>query len=200
MRPASCASDSRSTLHSAADAPEVLGHTAKIWYLAAYSLLQATILVLQSLFSTPTSSATRVLLRLPFLSSAATGGGARFFLPARLVETLELPSISTWNYHPRELPPALLADLVENGSAGDKASLRDSENVGAPETDCPICLSPIQLLPTKDDIAQGKEDEVRMAFAITPCGHVVHTECLEQWMMVRAICPVCRASLPALAT
>ncbi|KAK4335528.1 RING-type domain-containing protein [Rhodotorula toruloides] len=165
--------------------------TPKVWYLAAYSVAQAAVLVLQSLFSTPTSPATRMLLRLPFFSSATTGGGARFFLPEPLITTLELPSVSSWNYHPRELPPALLADLasqeLETGG-GDKAS-HDSHAKGAPEPDCPICLSPIQVLPTKDDIAQGKEDEVRMAFAITPCGHVVHTECLEQWMMVRAICP-----------
>ncbi|BGP25954.1 zinc finger, RING-type protein [Rhodotorula toruloides] len=177
--------------------------TPKVWYLAAYSVVQATVLVLQSLFSMPTSPATRTLLRLPFFSSATTGGGARFFLPKSLIAILELPSVSSWNYHPRELPPALLADLtsqeLETG-AGDKVASHDSHAKGAPEPDCPICLSPIQVLPTKDDIAQGKEDEVRMAFAITPCGHVVHTECLEQWMMVRAICPVCRASLPALAT
>ncbi|BGP33521.1 hypothetical protein JCM10296v2_005325 [Rhodotorula toruloides] len=177
--------------------------TPKVWYLAAYSVAQATVLVLQSLFSTPTSPATRILLRLPFFSSASTGGGARFFLPDPLIMTLELPSVSSWNYHPRELPPALLADLasqeLETGG-GDKSSAYDSHAKGAPEPDCPICLSPIQVLPTKDDLTQGKEDEVRMAFAITPCGHVVHTECLEQWMMVRAICPVCRASLPALAT
>ncbi|KAJ8293966.1 DSC E3 ubiquitin ligase complex subunit 1 [Rhodotorula toruloides] len=176
--------------------------TPKVWYLAAYSVAQATMLVLQSLFSTPTSPATRILLRLPFFSSATTGGGARFFLPDPLITTLELPSISSWNYHPRELPPALLADLASQEleiGGGDKAS-HDSHAKVAPEPDCPICLSPIQVLSTKDDVAQGKEDEVRMAFAITPCGHVVHTECLEQWMMVRAICPVCRASLPALAT
>ncbi|BGP41501.1 hypothetical protein JCM10449v2_005490 [Rhodotorula kratochvilovae] len=149
----------------------------KILYLVAYSALQAALLLAQSHLSRPSAASSRF----------APPGGARFFLPAALIRALDLPQTSSWDYHPRVLPPSLVADL-EAGKAGAEA-----------EEDCPICLSAVHLHPTKAELAAGQADEVRRAAAVTPCAHVVHTECLEQWMMVRAVCPVCRAGLPPLA-
>ncbi|MBZ6371014.1 MAG: hypothetical protein LBE44_03740 [Microbacterium hominis] len=129
--------------------------------------------------------------------STVGAGGARFFLPQKVAKWLDLPTLSSWDYHPRSLPPALLADLQNT---------RDLESHGkegggggeAAEPDCPICLTGVHVFPTKEEQAAGEQDQVRMAFAVTPCAHLVHTECLEQWVMVRSICPVCRASLPPL--
>ncbi|GAA5990118.1 hypothetical protein JCM10908_005828 [Rhodotorula pacifica] len=183
--------------------------TSKIWYLAAYYFAQAAILVLQARLASPQHQRTRLLLRL----SNAGAGGARFFIPKKLALWLELPSLSSWDYHPRSLPPAILADLqgaiatasrdLEAGGGGGK-SLSSSSDANAAaaatagEPDCPICLTGVHVFPTKEEEAAGEEDQVRMAFAVTPCAHLVHTECLEQWVMVRSICPVCRASLPPL--
>ncbi|KAG0656085.1 hypothetical protein C6P46_000453 [Rhodotorula mucilaginosa] len=167
--------------------------TPKIWYLAAYYFSQATILVLQSRLASPQHQRSRLLMRL----STVGAGGARFFLPQKVAKWLDLPTLSSWDYHPRSLPPALLADLQNT---------RDLESHGkegggggeAAEPDCPICLTGVHVFPTKEEQAAGEQDQVRMAFAVTPCAHLVHTECLEQWVMVRSICPVCRASLPPL--
>ncbi|GAA5998479.1 uncharacterized protein JCM10292_002726 [Rhodotorula paludigena] len=153
--------------------------TPKIFYLVAYSGLQAVILLLQARFSSS--------------SSRFASAGARFFVPSFLIHALELPAISTWNYHPRDLPASLLADLSSDLEAGKAAG-----GAAAPEPDCPICLTGVQLLPTKLELEAGQGDAVRAQCAVTPCAHVVHTECLEQWMQVRAVCPVCRASLPPL--
>lgn len=157
---------------------------AKIWYLVAYSTLQALLLLAQSRLSrTASSPSSRFLPR----------GGARFFLPARLIRALDLPETRTWDYHPSVLPPSLAADLEAGGGGGGGGK-------GTAEEDCPICLSPVHVHPTKAELAAGQAGDVRRAVAITPCAHVVHTECLEQWMMVRAVCPVCRAGLPPLGS
>ncbi|GAA5916926.1 hypothetical protein JCM8208_004032 [Rhodotorula glutinis] len=158
--------------------------TPKIYYLAAYSIAQAALLLAQS-HASRTSSPTSSSWSSRFLPS----GGARFFLPAGVIVALDLPQTTTWDYHPRTLPPSLAADL-ETGK-GDSAAV---------EEDCPICLSPVHVHPTKAERAAGQADDVRRQAAVTPCAHVVHTECLEQWMLVRAVCPVCRAGLPPLAT
>ncbi|GAA5821138.1 hypothetical protein JCM3770_005689 [Rhodotorula araucariae] len=152
----------------------------KIIYLVAYSGLQALLLVAQSRCSRPAAATSRF----------APAGGARFFLPAVLVRALDLPETTSWDYHPRVLPASLAADLEAGGKAGGDAAV---------EEDCPICLSPVHVHATKAELAAGQADDVRRAAAVTPCAHLVHTECLEQWMSVRAVCPVCRAGLPPLA-
>ncbi|GAA5932454.1 hypothetical protein JCM10213_005324 [Rhodosporidiobolus nylandii] len=165
-----------------------------VYLLAAYSLLQATILLLQSRLSSPSSSSSpldRLLARL----NALGGGGARFFIPLRLIRTLNLPELNSWNYHPPVVPASLLADLT---STPDLEAAKGVGEAGVAEPDCPICLTGVQVVPMKEDLANGRADEVRRQCAITPCKHVVHTECLEQWMLVRAICPVCRSGLPPL--
>ncbi|KPV74291.1 uncharacterized protein RHOBADRAFT_54134 [Rhodotorula graminis WP1] len=160
--------------------------TPKVYYLAAYSIAQAALLLAQSHLSRISSSTSS-----SWSSRYLPPGGARFFLPAGVILALDLPETTTWDYHPRTLPPSLAADL-ETGK-GDSAA-------AAVEEDCPICLSPVHVHPTKAERAAGEADDVRRQAAVTPCAHVVHTECLEQWMLVRAVCPVCRAGLPPLAT
>ncbi|GAA5864721.1 hypothetical protein JCM8547_008281 [Rhodosporidiobolus lusitaniae] len=205
-----------------------------VYLLVLYSSLQASILLLQSRFSSSTSSPTssfftlssslrrsplsRVLSGLPLpslsylplpttLSSSTPsflpefGTGARFFLPQSLIRALDLPTLSSWNYHPHVLPDSLLSDLLLPASPSNVESApAGGEGSKYLEPDCPICLSPIPVVPSKADYVEGpaKVEEVRLGAAITPCKHVVHTECLEQWVGVRAVCPVCRSALPPL--
>ncbi|POY73366.1 hypothetical protein BMF94_3703 [Rhodotorula taiwanensis] len=152
----------------------------KVWYLAAYYAGQAFILVLQNRIAAPQHQQTRLFLRLSTLGS----GGARFFISPRLAKWLELPALSSWDYHPRSLPPSIVADL-RGDVAGDieTGKLTGARPATPPEPDCPICLSSIHVFPTKEEQAAGEDDVVRMAFAVTPCAHLVHTECLEQWVL-----------------
>ncbi|KAG9037882.1 hypothetical protein FRB95_003722 [Tulasnella sp. JGI-2019a] len=39
---------------------------------------------------------------------------------------------------------------------------------------------------------------MRRHYAFTPCSHIMHTACLEQWMRVKSVCPSCRTPLPPL--
>lgn len=117
--------------------------------------------------------------------------GARFFIPHMLIKKLDLAELETWNYHP--LLPSL-DDLESSVPSAD-------DNLHAKE-DCPICLSPIQLVPTKEDEANvglmAARDKLRWSFMVPPCHHVAHTECLTHWLGVKSVCPVCRARLPPL--
>eukprot|EP00743_Colponemidia_sp_Colp-15_P004146 GILK01004475.1.p1 GENE.GILK01004475.1~~GILK01004475.1.p1 ORF type:complete len:603 (+),score=82.09 GILK01004475.1:115-1809(+) len=57
----------------------------------------------------------------------------------------------------------------------------DEENPS--EVDCVICMVPMQ--------SEGSH-------MVTPCGHMFHAECLQQWMDIKMECPTCRTSLPPL--
>lgn len=57
------------------------------------------------------------------------------------------------------------------------------EEFGVPE--CVVCMAEI-------DLKQGRKNTV-----ITPCGHLFHGECLQQWIDVGKMeCPICRRELP----
>eukprot|EP00180_Rhodochaete_pulchella_P004449 Plantae.Rhodophyta-Rhodochaete_pulchella.ctg8447.p1 GENE.Plantae.Rhodophyta-Rhodochaete_pulchella.ctg8447~~Plantae.Rhodophyta-Rhodochaete_pulchella.ctg8447.p1 ORF type:complete len:548 (+),score=77.69 Plantae.Rhodophyta-Rhodochaete_pulchella.ctg8447:206-1645(+) len=60
--------------------------------------------------------------------------------------------------------------LTKNGSAGST------------ELDCVICMLPVSV-----------SSRDRMT---TPCDHVFHDECLQQWMDIKMECPTCRRLLP----
>ncbi|GAA5926887.1 ubiquitin-protein ligase TUL1 [Sporobolomyces koalae] len=148
-----------------------------IYVLIMYSVSQAAVLVLQS--------------RPSF--------GARFFFPQRALDLLSLPPVSTWDYH-QPLSPAKLFDIEASlKEAGDSDFVL--EDGSGP--DCSICMETIALKPTKLEIeAMGSvaaNERVRSLYALTPCGHLLHSECLQSWMNVRSICSVCRTPLPALS-
>ncbi|CCF56445.1 hypothetical protein KAFR_0B01460 [Kazachstania africana CBS 2517] len=61
--------------------------------------------------------------------------------------------------------------------------------------DCSICMSEIPVyveeLPETHKVDQH-------SYMVTPCNHIFHTSCLENWMSYKLQCPVCRAPLPPL--
>jgi len=59
---------------------------------------------------------------------------------------------------------------------------RTAGRVGETGAECVICMSEIDV-----------EDARRV---VTPCNHVFHQACLEQWMDVKMECPTCRTVLP----
>eukprot|EP00929_Paragymnodinium_shiwhaense_P065579 TRINITY_DN32858_c0_g1_i1.p1 TRINITY_DN32858_c0_g1~~TRINITY_DN32858_c0_g1_i1.p1 ORF type:complete len:546 (-),score=107.46 TRINITY_DN32858_c0_g1_i1:56-1693(-) len=53
-----------------------------------------------------------------------------------------------------------------------------------PGAECVICMSELDPEDTRK--------------CVTPCSHVFHSACLEQWLDVKMECPTCRASLPSI--
>lgn len=56
---------------------------------------------------------------------------------------------------------------------------------GKTSADCCICLEP--TVPAQ-----------RYSYMVPPCGHVAHTHCLESWLTIKSVCPVCRRAMPPL--
>jgi hypothetical protein len=58
------------------------------------------------------------------------------------------------------------------------------EDIDRPTIDCVICHNPIDITD-------------RRSYMLSPCDHIFHKSCLEQWMEVKMECPICRTDLPA---
>lgn len=98
-----------------------------------------------------------------------------------------------YNYQPvltlKDLEAGFVSDILE----GIKL---ESENNGIVETSCtcPICMNTLPLpVVVKDEARKNVNSK---GYMITPCHHIFHTECLENWMKYKLQCPVCRHSLP----
>lgn len=136
--------------------------------------------------------------------------GPRFFIPRGTYNAL-------YDYH-----PVITEEDLETGFN----FVKDSDNptnvrVGLPEAavslsdgdeddtsllqrkasvDCAICMNPVEvvILPkNKMHIASTPANILaRRKYMVTPCKHVFHSDCMEQWMRTRLQCPVCRNPLP----
>ena len=67
--------------------------------------------------------------------------------------------------------------------------------------DCAICMQVLEV----PVMASGMESTAgvtgmlaRRLYMVTPCRHVFHSQCLEDWMRFRLQCPICRENLPPL--
>lgn len=70
---------------------------------------------------------------------------------------------------------------------------------------CAICMQDLEVpvVPADVDNAEAKGGLVstifsRRTYMVTPCRHIFHEVCLEEWMQYRLQCPICRENLPPL--
>ncbi|KZV98735.1 hypothetical protein EXIGLDRAFT_727063 [Exidia glandulosa HHB12029] len=99
--------------------------------------------------------------------------GPVFFLPRGWV------SDDAYDYHPL---------LPQPDSEAPEQSLGD----------CSICMDAILL---ENDAAKSSllaGAAVKRSYALAPCHHLFHTQCLERWLDIKNICPQCRRPLPPL--
>ncbi|GME84298.1 unnamed protein product [Ambrosiozyma monospora] len=126
--------------------------------------------------------------------------GPRFFLPEKY-----LPK--TYDYH-----PVLTTSDLESGYLDDED--RNIVNHKC-KVDCAICMQQFEVPIVDTSMASnndGTSDEgsssspllasvniiARRNYMVTPCKHIFHTDCLENWMKYKLQCPVCRNTLPPL--
>lgn len=83
----------------------------------------------------------------------------------------------------------------------------DPRGVKRPCADCAICMMPVELVLVPRKLLLGSSNSLvlsaglilaRRRYMVTPCQHVFHTSCMEQWMRSRLQCPICRNPLPPL--
>ncbi|QLG70881.1 hypothetical protein HG535_0A08270 [Zygotorulaspora mrakii] len=98
--------------------------------------------------------------------------GARWFLPRMAIP-------EGYSYH----RAMLSKELLEHGVSSNFT------------VDCSICMSEIAIY--VDDVPETHDRDIQ-SFMVTPCGHIFHTHCLENWMSYKLQCPVCRSPLPPL--
>ena len=58
---------------------------------------------------------------------------------------------------------------------------KDSHNCVSLKQDCPVCMQDMQ--------------DSRMTVYILDCGHPMHTECLENYIINQLACPICKKSI-----
>lgn len=104
-----------------------------------------------------------------------------------------------YDYHP------LLREDTDEESGnmlpiGGVASASEAKDKGSKEGnrkifDCAICMNEIDVpVIAKGDVSNAWLEQRK--YMVTPCRHIFHTECLEGWMNLRLVCPVCREGLP----
>jgi transmembrane E3 ubiquitin-protein ligase len=99
------------------------------------------------------------------------------------------------------LPIGFVASASE---AKDKDGTKEKEsNNNLKIFDCAICMNEIEVpvVSSKETAERsnlGASWLGRRTYMVTPCRHIFHTECLEGWMRLRLVCPICRESLPPL--
>lgn len=84
------------------------------------------------------------------------------------------------------------ASTKEKGSSSDRKIF-----------DCAICMNEIDVPVVtktngKERSGMGSSWLERRNYMVTPCRHIFHSECLEGWMRLRLVCPICREGLPPL--
>lgn len=113
--------------------------------------------------------------------------GPAFFLPRRF------QAAPGYDYHP------LLAARDEEAGLGEPLEVDDGGKDGETKVQrgyfeggntCSICMEEVD---TRPDAIAG-----RTAYAVAPCHHLFHTRCLQQWMGIKTICPLCKRALPPL--
>jgi hypothetical protein len=130
------------------------------------------ILLDQSLFEASFSSCIFLVFWVFLQASILTAQdiyGSRFFVPSYFLPT----RYDYFRYvNANTLRSSSIQDTVE----------QDIENGNLCE--CVICYNGIQL--------------ISGSYMITPCDHLFHKECLQNWLEIKLECPTCRYALPAL--
>lgn len=124
-----------------------------------------------------------------------------------------------WDYHPilREdnveaggLPIGLVnmpgSPTISRVSTGEEIGSSKKNDGSTRSVDCVICKEVLEV----HVITSGSEVTgagaaggvagmlARRQYMVTPCRHIFHSHCLEDWMRFRLQCPICRENLPPL--
>jgi transmembrane E3 ubiquitin-protein ligase len=118
-----------------------------------------------------------------------------------------------YDYHPllqNDVGDVESGSLLPIGFVASASEAKDKENTKDKDSnnnlkifDCAICMNEIEVpvVSSKENVDRsnlGASWLGRRTYMVTPCRHIFHSECLEGWMRLRLVCPICRESLPPL--
>ena len=127
----------------------------------------------------------------------------QFLGPRLLVRESWCPP--AYNYHPILREDDVEANGMSIGLLASASEAKDKDDKTRKVFDCAICMNEIDvpvLLKAEPGGIIGRGTGAtwleQRNYMVTPCRHIFHADCLEGWMNLRLVCPVCRESLPPL--
>ncbi|RLV89495.1 Transmembrane E3 ubiquitin-protein ligase 1 [Spathaspora sp. JA1] len=96
----------------------------------------------------------------------------------------------------KDLESGFASDILSNIKPQNEES---DEDIVQCKSSCPVCMNEVTLpiLIKQDNTeARKKIEQMNKEYMVTPCHHIFHSECLENWMKYKLRCPICRESLP----
>ncbi len=108
-----------------------------------------------------------------------------------------------YDYHPLLREDDVEANGMSIGLLASASEAKDKDDKTRKVFDCAICMNEIDVpVLSKADHALGRGTGTawleQRNYMVTPCRHIFHADCLEGWMNLRLVCPVCREGLPPL--
>ncbi|KAK4162757.1 hypothetical protein QBC43DRAFT_320912 [Cladorrhinum sp. PSN259] len=115
-----------------------------------------------------------------------------------------------WDYHrilrQEDIESGAVLIGSEAGEGGSQLRERSKElkqrGMTLRSVDCAICRDEMYVpvvMAGRQDTSWSMADMLeRKQYMITPCRHMFHTKCLEQWFRKRLVCPICREDLQPL--
>ncbi|KIX08791.1 uncharacterized protein Z518_03448 [Rhinocladiella mackenziei CBS 650.93] len=122
----------------------------------------------------------------------------QFLGPRLLVRDSWCPQ--AYDYHPILREDDVEANGMSLGLLASASEAKDKDDKTRKVFDCAICMNEIDVpvLSQTDGAGGGAAWLEQRNYMVTPCRHIFHAECLEGWMNLRLVCPVCREALPPL--
>jgi hypothetical protein len=157
------------------------------WYFADHNIL-----------SIDTSPTTAVMLLGWLWLQVAILASQQFLGPRLLVQDAWCPP--AYDYHPVLREDDVEANGMSIGLLASASEAKDQDDKTRKVFDCAICMNEIDVpvISKADGTGGGTAWLEQRNYMVTPCRHIFHAECLEGWMNLRLVCPVCREGLPPL--
>ncbi|KAL0905783.1 hypothetical protein M5K25_024221 [Dendrobium thyrsiflorum] len=96
----------------------------------------------------------------------------------RGASTESINALPTYKFKAKRIQRAEEGDIDSDGEGGIVAAGTDKERIiSAEDAVCCICLTKYV---DNDDLRE------------LPCGHFFHTECVDKWLKINALCPLCK--------
>lgn len=154
-----------------------------------------------NLLSIDTSPTTALLLLSWLWLQVIILASQQFLGPRLLVRDSWCPP--AYDYHPLLRDDDVEANGMSIGLLASASEAKDKDDRTRKVFDCAICMNEIDVpVLSKADNASGRGNGAawleQRNYMVTPCRHIFHANCLEGWMNLRLVCPVCREGLPPL--